>query len=128
MSRNVFDFDGAAEKTFPSFEKFTKAFEDPYYINVMEPDERRFRDKSGVPQVATQATSTMGVVREIVVGGRAVVDLSEEVMEGWREWRREGRGSGIRKREGRGGWNFVSHTEPVVRGGLPKGDLIFKDL
>ena len=39
------EYDGVALIEAPSFEVFTAAFRDEYYINTIEPDERRFIDK-----------------------------------------------------------------------------------
>ncbi|KAH7138516.1 hypothetical protein B0J11DRAFT_514608 [Dendryphion nanum] len=41
------EFDGIAMFTVPSLETFKAAFKDPYYINVIEPDERIILDKDG---------------------------------------------------------------------------------
>jgi hypothetical protein len=41
------DFDGIAMFLVPSLKKFTDAFQDPYYIEIIEPDEREFLDKAG---------------------------------------------------------------------------------
>lgn len=41
------EFDGIAMFLVPSLKRFTDGFLDPYYIQVIEPDEREFLDKSG---------------------------------------------------------------------------------
>lgn len=41
------EFDGIAVFLVPSLKQFTDAFNDPYYIEVIEPDEREFLDKDG---------------------------------------------------------------------------------
>lgn len=41
------EFDGIAMFLVPSLEQFTVAFQDPYYLEVIEPDEREFLDKDG---------------------------------------------------------------------------------
>lgn len=49
------EYDGAAVIEVPSFEVFAAAFKDPYYINTIEPDERRFIDKKvGVMRVRAE--------------------------------------------------------------------------
>jgi hypothetical protein len=73
---NLEDWDGAAEMKFPSPEKMAAAFADPYYANVILPDERRF--------LASEATMHMRVVpagrvdgekRVILEGGQGGVKL-----------------------------------------------------
>ncbi|KAB5558215.1 EthD domain-containing protein [Coniochaeta sp. 2T2.1] len=39
------EYDGVALIEAPSFEVFTAAFKDEYYVNTIEPDERQFIDK-----------------------------------------------------------------------------------
>jgi len=41
------EFDGIAMFLVPSLKRFTDGFLDPYYIEVIEPDERNFLDKVG---------------------------------------------------------------------------------
>jgi hypothetical protein len=41
------EFDGIALFLVPSLEHFTNAFKDPYFVEVIEPDEREFLDKEG---------------------------------------------------------------------------------
>jgi hypothetical protein len=41
------EFDGIALFVVPSLQHFDNAFKDPYYIEVIEPDERKFVDKEG---------------------------------------------------------------------------------
>lgn len=41
------EFDGIAMFLAPSLQQFTDAFNDPYYVEVIEPDEREFLDKTG---------------------------------------------------------------------------------
>jgi hypothetical protein len=42
------EFDGIAVFVVPSLEHFNNAFNDPYYIEVIEPDEKKFVDKEGL--------------------------------------------------------------------------------
>ena len=41
------EFDGIAMFLVPSLKQFTNAFTDPYYIEVIEPDETKLLDKAG---------------------------------------------------------------------------------
>ncbi|RFU75920.1 hypothetical protein TARUN_6323 [Trichoderma arundinaceum] len=69
----VMDFDGAVIWEIPSLEHFLNAFSDPYYLNVILPDEDNFLDKS-----KEVATVTLGQVHNIVAGGEPLIDYSQE--------------------------------------------------
>ncbi|PNP47951.1 hypothetical protein TGAM01_v206165 [Trichoderma gamsii] len=68
----VMDFDGAVIWEIPSLEHFFNAFNDPYYLNVIAPDEDNFLDKS-----KEVATVTLGHFHNIVAGGEPLIDYSE---------------------------------------------------
>lgn len=68
----VMDFDGAVIWEIPSLEHFLNAFNDPYYLNVIAPDEDRFLDKT-----KEVATVTLGHFHHIVAGGEPLIDYSE---------------------------------------------------
>jgi hypothetical protein len=70
----VLDYDGAVIWEIPSLEHFLNAFADPYYLNVIAPDEDNFLDKSK----AEVATVTLGHFHNIVAGGEPLIDYSEE--------------------------------------------------
>lgn len=76
------DYEGMAELEVESLEKFTAACSDPYYLNVIKPDEIKFLDSKSTQVIVT---STMGVSKKIVEDGKALVDTSE-VMSVWEEW------------------------------------------
>ena len=64
----------------PSYEAYEAAFKDPYYANVIEPDEWNFVDKGSGKEIAG-AVSTLGVTRDIIKDGKNCVieaELSEE--------------------------------------------------
>jgi hypothetical protein len=82
-----FDFDGMASMTFKSFEGFKAAFEDPYYIHVIEIDERRFLDKSK----SVLPSSTMGLTKNIIMGAEIQIGIVEEVMKEWKDWEEKGK-------------------------------------
>jgi len=42
------NFDGIADFYVRSYEEFTKAFEDPYYLEVVRPDEEKFVDMDSI--------------------------------------------------------------------------------
>lgn len=68
----VLDFDGAVIWEIPSLEQFFEAFSDPYYLNVIAPDEENFLDKS-----KEVATVTIGHFHNIVANGEPLIDYSE---------------------------------------------------
>lgn len=72
--------------TFESFDRFIAAFSDPYYVNVIEIDERRFLDKAK----SVSPTSTMGLMKTVIQGGDIKVDVGEDVMMEWKKWDGEG--------------------------------------
>ncbi|RDW65239.1 hypothetical protein BP5796_09931 [Coleophoma crateriformis] len=71
------DYDGGADFYVADYASYEAAFRDPYYINVIEPDERRFVDKgSQSGAVGTRivgAVSTVGFEKVIIEGGKAMV-------------------------------------------------------
>ena len=75
------DFDGGVDWYVLDYKKYEAAYQDPYYINVIEPDEHNFVDKGTRKTGIASAISTLGVCRNIVLDGKSLVkqaDLSEE--------------------------------------------------
>lgn len=58
------------------------AFKDPYYINVIEIDERNFVDKGAAGSTAiVGAVGTLGFCKDVILGGKSMVrdvELSED--------------------------------------------------
>ncbi|KAL7942780.1 EthD domain-containing protein [Trichoderma barbatum] len=73
MPLAIMDFDGAVIWEITSLEHFLSAYEDPYYVNVIEPDEANFLDKS-----KEIATVTLGHFHNLVAGGETLIDCSKE--------------------------------------------------
>lgn len=73
--RNGISYDGAALMDVVSYEAYVQAYSDPYYINVIEPDERNFvaKDFHGKRQVL-KAMSTLGVCKPMVERGKAQIE------------------------------------------------------
>ncbi|KAK1240473.1 hypothetical protein MKX07_004501 [Trichoderma sp. CBMAI-0711] len=69
----IMDYDGAVIWEISSLEHYMSAFADPYYVNVIAPDEYNFLDQS-----RETATVTLGNVHHIVAGGEALIDISQE--------------------------------------------------
>lgn len=76
-----------AEVEVETFDQFTAACTDPYYLNVIKPDEINFLDSKSIEVIGA---STMGVSKKIVEGGKALIDTSK-VMSVWEEWERNSR-------------------------------------
>ena len=53
-------------------ETFEKAFADPYWAGVIEADQKNFLDPDA------KIVRTMGPLKQIVVNGKAIVDVSKE--------------------------------------------------
>ena len=66
-------YDGYAEMQFSNPEKMHAAFLDPYYREVVEPDEWKFIEKEG-GEYGSEPKSTMGLVKHIVLGGKNMVE------------------------------------------------------
>lgn len=67
------DYDGAVIWEISSLKHHMSAFADPYYVNVIAPDEHNFLDKS-----KETATVILGSIHHIVAGGEALIDCSQE--------------------------------------------------
>jgi len=76
------EFDGIAMFLVPSLKQFTDAFEDPYYIAVIEPDEREFLDNAG-PGSGVVA-SFQGKMIDMVHQGQSKMDMNGKY-EGYRK-------------------------------------------
>ncbi|KAF2033072.1 hypothetical protein EK21DRAFT_86512 [Setomelanomma holmii] len=66
------EFDGIAMFLVPSLKQFTEAFRDPYYVAVIEPDEREFLDKEG-PGIGVIA-SFQGKMVDMVCQGKSTAE------------------------------------------------------
>lgn len=82
-------FDGIAMFLISSLEKFVAAFKDPYYINVIEPDERELIDKDGVGKGVVASFS--GTMLPIIDMGKSFIgEKGEKERKIWEEWERRG--------------------------------------
>jgi hypothetical protein len=81
------NFDAAAVWHVKSYDAYVAAYKDPYYIDVIEPDEQNFVDKGQMdgknPGKVTvvRAMSTIGVYRYIIKDGKPAVDVSDDIWE-----------------------------------------------
>lgn len=66
------DYDGGVDWYVKSYEGFEASFKDPYYLNVIEPDEWNFVDK-GEGKEIVGAVRTVGISRDIIRDGKSCV-------------------------------------------------------
>ena len=82
------EFDGIAMFTVPNLEQFNLAFQDPYYINVIEPDECDLIDKDG-PGSGVIA-SFQGPMLDMVNATQSTIgDKGREYRAQFEEWERK---------------------------------------
>lgn len=79
------DYDGGVDWYVTDYDAYEAAYKDPYYINVIEPDEWNFVDKGDGKGKVAGAVSTVGVCRDIVRDGKAVVE-GKELTQEQRRW------------------------------------------
>ncbi|KAF2260262.1 hypothetical protein CC78DRAFT_620392 [Lojkania enalia] len=72
LPRDLVEFDGVVLFLISDLKKFTNGFKDPYYLEVIEPDERKLIDKSG-PGSGVIA-SFQGKMVPIVHVGKSVIE------------------------------------------------------
>jgi EthD domain len=79
--KGVIDYDGAAEFVIKDVDRAKAAGSDPYYANVIEPDEPNFLDMESKEQIFL---GTSGLNRPVVdVDGTVSVDMSKG-LEAWK--------------------------------------------
>ncbi len=72
-SPGILPYDAAVDWYVPSYEAYVAAFQDPYYVHVIEPDEWNFVDKGAGKEVVGMV-STLGVARDVVKGGKSCIE------------------------------------------------------
>jgi hypothetical protein len=84
-STEPMEFDGIALFTVPSLKQHADAHKDPYYLNVVEPDEWNLIDKGGPG--GGIVTAYHGQMLDMVHAGQnAIGDKGEEYRKEWEEW------------------------------------------
>jgi hypothetical protein len=73
------EFDGIALFLVPSLKQFTDAFKDPYFVEVIEPDERAMLDKAG-PGSGVVA-SFQGKMIDVLLNGQSAIAGGQESAE-----------------------------------------------
>jgi hypothetical protein len=74
-SGGVLDYDSRVDWYVCDYEAYEKAYQDPCYLEVIEPDEWNFVDKSGSKKGGIAgAVSALGIYRDIVRDGESVVE------------------------------------------------------
>lgn len=88
-------FEACADFYVKDYNDYLAAFQDPYYLEVIKPDEDTFVDKGQVDGSSTKelgklkAISTMGLCKSIIRDGQAVVSIPEEVQATWERYQQQ---------------------------------------
>ena len=80
------DYNAAADFYVESYERFFASYQDPYYLNVIEPDEQKFVDKGqvdGGKKTVVRAMSTLGTAKSMIKDGKETVQVKSEIWENW---------------------------------------------
>jgi hypothetical protein len=86
------EYDAAADWYIESYEKYLAAYADPYYINVIEPDENNFVNKGQLDgtirgtKTVVRAITTLGVYRSMIQDGKASVEVKDEIWTNFKEY------------------------------------------
>lgn len=67
---------------FKSVDQFKAAFLDPYYVNVINPDEKNFLDMDSTEPIGARM---YGASKPVVANGKPAVDCEKE-LEVWKQW------------------------------------------
>ncbi|KAF2680992.1 hypothetical protein K458DRAFT_420915 [Lentithecium fluviatile CBS 122367] len=84
------EFDGIAIFLVPSLQQFNAAFEDPYYLEVIEVDERFILDKNG-PGNGVIASFNGRMIDMMQQGKTAIGHRGEEYREAWEGYEKKTR-------------------------------------
>lgn len=93
-------FTACADFYVRDYNDYLAAFQDPYYLEVIKPDEDAFVDKGQIEGADTQelgklrAISTMGLCKSIIRNAEAVVNIPDEVWTRWRKYHGRNTGTG----------------------------------
>ncbi|KAF2399758.1 hypothetical protein EJ06DRAFT_556880 [Trichodelitschia bisporula] len=81
-------FDGEAAFLVADWRRFMSGFNDPYYMDVIRPDEEKFADEKDALGIGQSALVMALVTRPnyIVKDGKIVVPVSAEVEEKWAQY------------------------------------------
>jgi hypothetical protein len=83
--RGNFDFDAAADWYFEDYSAYLAAYDDPYYKDIINPDENKFIDKHS-KTTTLQTFSTMGYNKPIIRDGKPAVHIADDIMKRWEEY------------------------------------------
>jgi hypothetical protein len=89
------EFDSAAMWSVESYDAYLKAYADPYYVNVIEPDEHNFVDKGQLDgqgagtgkKTVVRAVSTLGVCRSMIKDGKAAVAVEDGIWHTFKQYK-----------------------------------------
>lgn len=96
------DFDAAADFYVTSYDDYLRAYADPYYLAVIEPDERNFVDKGqcggqNTTTTVVRAMSTLGQYRHMIRDGKPQVEVTDAIWQRWHEFNPEGETAATQK-------------------------------
>jgi hypothetical protein len=85
------EWDGAVQMKMPSPEIMAEAFKDPYYLNVILPDERRFLVSEAKLHIKIVPPEAIAGERKVIIeGGKVVIgdqEVEEALSEAEKAWR-----------------------------------------
>jgi hypothetical protein len=90
---NIEEWDGAATMDVLYPEKYAAAFQDPYYLNVILPDERRFLVSEAMEHIKLVPAGTIDGDRKVIIDGRKATIINDSLaqhaqVEALKAWRR----------------------------------------
>jgi hypothetical protein len=87
-------FDAAADWYVESYEAYLAAYADPYYVEVIEPDEHNFVDKGQLAngseagkKTVIRAVSTLGHCRSMIKDGKPSVAVTGDIWENFQRYK-----------------------------------------
>lgn len=89
------EFDAAVDWYVESVEGYLAAYADPYYVNVIEPDEHNFIDKDGASgsgpgkKTVIRAISTCGFCRSMIKDGTAAIPVAGDIWQKFNEYQKK---------------------------------------
>ena len=89
MKPDDLDYDGIAELQITDFEEWGGLTKHPYFQNVVSVDERRFLDTriyTGEFRGGGLYMPVAGFPRPVIVGGKVVIDIKQEIWDDWKKW------------------------------------------
>lgn len=93
------EFDAAVDWYVESYEAYLAAYTDPYYVEVIAPDEDNFVDKGQLDgpdagkKTVVRAVSTLGYCRSMIAEGKPLVPVKDEIWDKFKAYKAKEAGS-----------------------------------